>query len=90
MNNNCSDQTKSIVSILTNLTPFEFTFLGSIVGYVLAFNLSPNEQNALGNWFELVGQILLTFSAQGTVSLTENQYDELMNEINELKRKINT
>lgn len=89
MNNDSSDKTKSITSILTSLSPLEFTFLGSVVGYVLAFNLSPNEQNALGNWFELVGQILLTFSAQGTISLTSNQYDDLINEINELKKKVN-
>lgn len=89
MNNNSSDKTKSIISIINSLSPFEFTFLASVVGYVLAFNLTPNEQNALGNWFELVGQTLLTFSAQGTVSLTTDEYNELMNIINESKQKIN-
>ena len=61
--------------------------------------LTVSEQNSIGNWFELVGQIILTFNAQGSNQLppSPKQYCDLEklvyklnNEINILKNKINS
>lgn len=79
---------QNFTDLLNQLTPFEFSLLATITGYVLASNLNYNEQNALGNWFELVGQILLTISAQGTTSLTDKQYQNIINDIEMLKKEI--
>ena len=56
MNN--TDTYSKFANILSSLTPFEFLTIGTIFGYFISLNLSITEQNALGNWFELVGQIL--------------------------------
>lgn len=77
---------KSLIDIVTSLSPFEFTFLASVVGYTLGIGLNVNQQNALGNWFELVGQILLTLSAQGSFSLTSDEYLMLLKDIEDLKQ----
>lgn len=47
-----------------NIDPNTFAFLGAFIGAILASDLSINEQNSVGNWFELVGQYLLTSAAQ--------------------------
>lgn len=75
----------SFVDWLMTLTPLEFTTLGIITGYILSQRLTINQQNSLGNWFELLGQILLTFNAQGTA----NQCNISCQQYNELERKIN-
>lgn len=74
------------------LTPFEFTTLGVVIGYILSCNLTIDEQNSLGNWFELVGQIILTFNAQGSGQESSPSFQDINNlqqQINELKRKCN-
>lgn len=47
-----------------SLDPQLFVIIGTILGQVLAGNIPFNVQNALGNWFELLGQVLLTYNAQ--------------------------
>jgi len=47
--------------------PRSFTLSAVIIGYVLIDELTANEQNSLGNWLILVGQILETNSAQQQV-----------------------
>lgn len=47
-----------------DLDPNLFLIVGAILGDALAGKLPFNVQNALGNWFELVGQIILTYNAQ--------------------------
>lgn len=47
-----------------NINPQTFSLIAVAVGVVLIGDLNVNEQNSLGNWFELVGQYLLTHSAQ--------------------------
>ncbi len=74
---------KNLTSIILKLSPFEFVTLGTIVGYILSVNLTINEQNSLGNWFELVGQIILTFNAQGSINIPPSPKDYL-----DLKKKV--
>lgn len=47
-----------------DLNPHIFPLTAELVGHVLASNLPFNIQNAIGNWFELLGQVILTFNSQ--------------------------
>jgi len=47
-----------------SLNPQLFILIGEILGNMLAGNIPSNVQNAFGNWLELVGQAILTYSAQ--------------------------
>ena len=89
---------KNFANWINSLSPFEFTTLGTIVGYLISSVLTISEQNSVGNWFELVGQIILTFNAQGSNNLPpspsqycnlENYVKNLHNELIDLKNKLN-
>lgn len=47
-----------------HIYPELFVLVGEIIGSILAERLPINVQNALGNWMQLVGQIILTYNAQ--------------------------
>lgn len=58
---------KDFAGLIYNLSAFEFTLTGTIIGYLLAIPLTTDEQNSLGNLFEIIGQTLLTFNAQNVL-----------------------
>ena len=71
-----------------------------IIGILLCDDLTPAEQNSLGNWFMLVGQALCTNSAQQQLlnnrNKTANEYNshvindnDLMTSANNIKKEIN-
>ncbi|WP_244833017.1 Ger(x)C family spore germination C-terminal domain-containing protein [Clostridium sp. BJN0001] len=70
MNNNYFDMNefikncKDIPCGFQGLDPQFFTMVGEILGNVIAGKVPFNVQNALGNWFELVGQVILTCNSQ--------------------------
>lgn len=78
----------SIMSYLDNLSPYEFSLLANVFAYVISIGLTPGQQNSIGNWFELVGQVLLTISAQASTTPTVQEYNQLVNDVNELKNKL--
>lgn len=47
-----------------NMDPHVFSLIAVGIAYVLVGDLNVNEQNSLGNWFELLGQYMLTHAAQ--------------------------
>ena len=47
-----------------NTNPEIFTLTGIIVGVILEGDYTADELNSIGNWLILVGQVLLTTSAQ--------------------------
>lgn len=47
-----------------SLNPRLFAVVGEILGDIIAGNLPFNVQNAVGNWLQLVGQVILTYNAQ--------------------------
>ena len=47
-----------------SLHPELFVIIGEILGAIMAGNLPFNLQNAIGNWFELLGQVILTYNSQ--------------------------
>lgn len=51
---------------LFSLNAYEFTSIGTLIGFAIAPSLTINQQNSLGNFFELLGQVILTINAQKT------------------------
>ena len=54
----------AFVDLLLSLNEYELTVLGCAIGLLIAPTITTNQQNSLGNFFELVGQVLLTVNAQ--------------------------
>lgn len=59
-NQGCNDIPNGFQSI----NPQLFVIIGQILGDIIAGNLPFNVQNVVGNLFQLVGQVILTFNAQ--------------------------
>ena len=59
-NYGCSD----IPNGFQGLPPELVAIIGEILGNIIAGNIPFNLQNIIGNWFELVGQVILVFNAQ--------------------------
>ena len=64
--------------MLLTLNAYEFNLVASIIGYIIAEDQTALAQSALGNFFETLGQTLITIGAQ-------NQY---LNRINFMNRQI--
>jgi hypothetical protein len=77
-----------LASFLESLSPYEFAIIGAIMGFVLSIDLTAGQINALGNWLEEVGQIMLTIAAKATASPTDDEYNALLNDVERLKREI--
>ncbi|MFD3157883.1 hypothetical protein ACFIJ5_13595 [Haloimpatiens sp. FM7330] len=82
-------------------TPNEIVILATILGIIIAEKLNPKEQNVVGNFFEALGQIILTINAQvqnlqcenqngnnNTKNNSSNTNEELQKQIDELKKYI--
>ncbi len=82
---------KNLSSFILSLSSFEFVTVGTLVGYIISSVLTTQEQNSVGNWLELVGQIVLTFNAQGSANLppSPKQFIDLEKRVGEIERKIN-
>ncbi|MFI3260386.1 MAG: hypothetical protein R3Y13_01560 [bacterium] len=63
---------KKFSSGLFALSAFEFNLLATIIGFAITPTLTTNEQNSLGNFFALVGQVLMTANAQN-ITLEANR-----------------
>ena len=62
--------------------------LGTVLGFALLGQLDYNQQNVLGNWLELIGQVLETNSAQGQLLQEQQQgqrLDALEREVQQLR-----
>lgn len=82
---------KNLSSFILSLSSFEFVTAGTLAGYIISSVLTTQEQNSVGNWLELVGQIVLTFNAQGSANLppSPKQFIDLEKRVGEIERKIN-
>ncbi|WP_024614827.1 hypothetical protein [Clostridium sp. Ade.TY] len=58
------EQCRDIPGGFQDLHPQMFVLIGDIIGQVMSGNMPFNVQNSIGNWFELIGQVILTYSAQ--------------------------
>ena len=91
MNNNYEEfkeAVKSFSNWLDSIPPYEYSLTGVIIAYIIAPNLTNNAQNAFGNWLELVGQIILTISAQASATPETCQYNRLLADVENLKAEI--
>ena len=91
MNNNYEEfkeAVKSFANWLDSIPPYEYSLTGVIIAYIIAPNLTNNAQNAFGNWLELVGQIILTISAQASATPETGQYNRLLADVENLKAEI--
>lgn len=81
---------RNLSSLILKLSPFEFVTVGTIIGYLLSVNLTVTEQNSLGNWFELVGQIILTFNAQGSINIppSPKEFLDLKKKVEEIEKNL--
>ncbi len=80
-------------NLLSTISPPAFSLSAIAIGYVLSNDLDPSEQNTVGNWFMLIGQVLCTNAAQQQVinNSNNNQNGEhIVNDfdMNTLKRSI--
>lgn len=61
---NNSEGCNDIPGGFQDLNPQLFTVIAELLGNVMAGNMPFNVQNAVGNWLELLGQVILTCNAQ--------------------------
>lgn len=59
-----SDELQNYASFLNSLSGNELGIIAAISGYFLAQNLTPEQQNSVGNFLEAVGQIMLCIGSQ--------------------------
>ena len=58
------DEIKNYASFLNNLSGNELAFIATLSGYFLSQELTIDQLNSIGNFFETVGQIILCIGAQ--------------------------
>lgn len=81
------DKVKSFVKIIYDLSPTELITTGCIISIIICQFTTYNEQNTLGNFLEMVGQILLSSNAQAatvdpkSISPSLCQIEKLKNEL---------
>lgn len=76
-----------------NLPAPLLTAVGTVLGFALLGRLDYNQQNALGNWLMLIGQILETSSAQSQLlsagdDLDSRRLDALEQQIKRLQQQL--
>ena len=60
------------MSLIPNTSPKLFSLSAVVVGYLLIDDMTANEQNALGNWLMLVGQLISTNAYYAAVASERN------------------
>lgn len=77
---------KSLYDLIFSLSPKQLTLLSLILEFIFIDRLTPNEQNSLGNFFELLGQILETNAAQAQLIQSRKTNIEHIKNINDIKK----
>lgn len=86
-----------------NVNASNFTISAFLIGYLLLDDLDPAEQNSIGNWFMMVGQVLCTNSAQQQVinnrtsnnngdhviNSNDNSFDSLKKSMDTINQELN-
>ena len=71
-----------------SLPPEPFTGLATILGFIIANGLTINEQNAVGNFIELISQVILTINAQGSNLQAQNSNSSVSEQLDLIKKQI--
>lgn len=67
MNDFVNNDYKSLADFLFSFSGNEFAIIAAITGYIISQNLAIDEVNSLGNFFELIGQMMLSIASQNQV-----------------------
>jgi hypothetical protein len=67
MNRFINNDYDSLADYLFSFTGNEFSIISSIIGFVISQNLTIDQANSLGNFFELICQFMITKAAQDQV-----------------------
>ncbi|MDE6656730.1 MAG: hypothetical protein K2J85_07050 [Anaeroplasmataceae bacterium] len=79
----------SLSQILLSLNPFEFATLAYILAILISEGLNTNEQSAIGNFYNLIGQGIQTIGAQAqNLDSSTSQAPNVDDAIESLKGKI--
>ena len=78
------------MSLIPNTSPKLFSLSAVVVGYLLIDDMSANEQNALGNWLMLVGQLISTNAYYAAVASERNNNSNNSNMSNQADRNQNS
>lgn len=62
--------------------------LGTVLGFALIGPLDYNQQNSLGSWLELIGQVLESNAAQGQLLQQRQQNDSQDRRLEALEREM--
>lgn len=76
MNQFINNDYNSLCDFLFSFSGNEFAIIASIAGYIIAQNLQIDQMNSLGNFFELLGQFMLSIAAQENVIKNKSQSQE--------------
>ncbi len=81
---------KGLSNWIYSLNPYEFTLIACLVGFGIAPFLTANQQNSMGNFFEQIGQTLLTIGAQNMTVSQQNtpSNNQIIEELERIKREI--
>lgn len=74
--------------LLSSLGSYEFSTLAFVIGVILSEGLNANQLNSIGNFYELIGQTLLTIQSQVQTNQTPSDYLSINNVIDGLKNKV--
>lgn len=61
--------------VIFDINPNTFTGSAFFLGMLLVKELSPNEQESIGNWLQLVGLVMQTYASQVTTVQSNNNND---------------
>ena len=80
---------KTFSKALFSLNAYEFALVATLIGFAIGPTLSTVEQNSLGNFFETIGQILLTLNAQNlTIDANKIKNDKNTN-MEQMRKDLN-
>lgn len=77
------------MGLISKIPPDPFTISAFIIAYALIEDLTVTEQDSLGNWFQLLGQTLETYSSQATAVQQPNNNNQNNMDLNKLANILN-
>ncbi len=79
MNQFINNNYQSLSDFLFSFSGNEFAIFSSIIGFVISQDLTPDQANSLGNFFENLGQFILAKAAQDQVILNRQNKNQQNN-----------
>jgi len=74
--------------VLFDIDPYTFTGSAFVIGLLLAQELSTSEQDSVGNWLQLVGLVIQTYSSQVATLKSKDDKTNDNNDVETIKKAI--